>query len=64
MHVGVQTGAQLSNASESINITFPVVLISKQKHKVEPFLTYMPSSKAILSPTDTFPSQYCKGWCD
>lgn len=56
LYVGVMTSSQLTNASESINITFPVVFISKQIHEIRLYFTDEPNYEEIVS---------CfSAWCD
>lgn len=49
LYVGVMTSAQLTNASESANITFPVVFPSKQKHEICLHFTDEPNYEEIVS---------------
>lgn len=56
LYVGVMTSSQLTNASESINITFPVVFTSKQTHDICLYFTVELNYEETVS---------CfSAWCD
>lgn len=56
MYVVVMTSSQLTNASESINITFPVVFASKQIHEICLYFTNELNYEEVVS--------RFSAWCD